>query len=127
MEIEAGGLVGQVEIVEQPAYLRLRIRDKALVHDAIDAPGQHRVEMVEQLDIVAIIMAEIGQIVGEGLAAREMLLVVRPAAGERRAARVDDPRIGQDQMDEADVEPVVRQLVDETGPAERRCAAARSR
>ena len=44
-----------------------------------------------------------------------MLLEIGEAAGERMPARVDNPRIGEDQPDQADMGPVVGQLVDEIG------------
>ena len=53
------------------------------------------------------------QVVGEGLSAREVLLEAREAAAQRVPARIDDLGVGQDQLDQADVQPVVRQLVDE--------------
>ena len=51
--------------------------------------------------------------VAEVLAAREVLLEVREAAGQRMPARIDDLRVRQDQVDQADVREVVRHLVDE--------------
>src|SRR5205807_4238047 len=47
------------------------------------------------------------------LAAREMLLERREAAAERMAAGIDDAGIRQHQVNEADVQEVVGQLVDE--------------
>jgi hypothetical protein len=42
--------------------------------DTADAPGQHPVEVGHQLDIVAIVSAQVGQVIGEGLALGEVLL-----------------------------------------------------
>src|SRR3546814_1436425 len=54
---------------------------------------------------------EIGEAVAERLALGEMLAEDGKTAVGRRAPRVDDLRIGQDEADEGGVEPVVRQLV----------------
>src|SRR3546814_3497904 len=45
-----------------------------------------------------------------------MLLEVREAAIERMAAHIDDPGVRQDEMDKADMRPVVGHLVDEERP-----------
>jgi hypothetical protein len=45
-----------------------------------------------------------------------MLLEVGKAAGHRMAARIDDRGIGQDQVDQRHVQPVVGHLVDEQWP-----------
>ena len=84
------------------------------------APGQHAVEVRHQLDVVAVVAADVLETVGEGLAGREVLLEAGEAAAERMAPRIDDPRVRQDQLNEAGVREVVRQLVDE----ERRRALA---
>ena len=67
------------------------------------------------------------EIVGEVLAAREMLLEGGEAAAERMAARVDDLGVRQDQLDQADVQEVVRHLVDEGAAAVLRSMRVRSR
>src|SRR3546814_18626328 len=74
------------------------------------------VEMPEQPDIVAVITTQLGLIVAEALAAREMLLEVREAAIERMAAHIDDPGVRQDEMDKADMRPVLGHLVDDERP-----------
>ena len=58
-------------------------------------------------------MAEVAKVVGEVLPPREMLAEVREAAAERMASGIDDLGVRQDQLDEWDEQPVVRQLVDE--------------
>ena len=84
----------------------------------MDAARQHRVEMRHQLDIVAVVAAEIFQAVSEVLATREMLLEAGEAARQRMSPRVDDLRVRQDQLDQPDMQEVVRHLVDEERPAE---------
>src|SRR5256885_2474395 len=51
--------------------------------------------------------------VGEFLAVREQLLEVTETAGHRLAPRVDDPGVGQHQVDESEGPGIVRHLVDE--------------
>ena len=67
-----------------------------------------------------VVAGQVFEAVGELLAAREQLLEVAEAAGHRLAPCVDDLRVRQHQVDQADVAIVVRHLVDE----ERRAAAA---
>jgi hypothetical protein len=80
---------------------------------AVHAAGQGGVDRRHMVDIGAIIETDVGQVVGEGLAACEMLFPGEEAAAHRMAAGVDDAGIGQDQMDQADMLPVVGHLVDE--------------
>ena len=69
--------------------------------------------MRHQLDVVAVVAADVVEAIGEVLAAREVLLEAREAAAHRVAARIDDLRVRQHQVDQPDVRPVVRHLVDE--------------
>jgi hypothetical protein len=101
---------------EQGADLGLRVLDHMLIDDAVDAARQDVVDMGHQPDVVAIIAPQIRQIVSEGLALGEMLLEVGEAARQRVAAGVDDLGIGQDQVNEGGVQPVVGQLVDKERP-----------
>jgi hypothetical protein len=79
----------------------------------MDAAGQHLVVMRHQLDVVAVVAADVVEPVAEILPARVVLLEVGEAARQRMAARVDDLRVRQGQVDQADVREVVRHLVDE--------------
>ncbi len=71
--------------------------------------------MRHQLHVVAVVAADVREVEGEMLAAREMLLEGREAAGQRVAARVHDLRVRQHQVNQAKVREVVRHLVDEVG------------
>src|SRR6202035_5846967 len=73
--------------------------------------------MRHELDVVAIVTAELGELVGEILAAGEVLLEAGETAAQRMAARVDDARVGQHQVYESQVQEIVWQLVDEKGAA----------
>src|SRR6202034_2118763 len=113
VEAQAGGLERQRAMPEELADLCLGVVDQPLVKHAMHAPGQHRVEMRHEGDVVAVVAAEVVEPVGEVLAACEVLLEAREAAAERMTAGVDDAGIGQDRLNEPDIQAVVRHLVDE--------------
>src|SRR6202171_1525101 len=73
--------------------------------------------MRHELDVVAIVTAEFGELVGKILAAGEVLLKAGETAAQRMAARVDNARVGQHQVYESQVQEIVWQLVDEKGAA----------
>jgi hypothetical protein len=75
--------------------------------------------VIHELDVIAVILARIREVVGKFLALCEQLLVAAEATGHRMAARVDYLRVRQNQVYQADVPEVVRHLVDEE-----RCALA---
>src|SRR6478735_7790345 len=77
------------------------------------APGQHCIEMGQEIDVVAVVVADIFKAVGKVLTAREMLLEPGKAATERMASRVDDLRIRQDEVNQPDVCKVIGHLIDE--------------
>src|SRR3546814_14167761 len=85
VEAKAGRVEFEAEMIEQPADLRFGVGDHPFVEDAMHAAWKGLVEMPEQPDIVAVITTQLGLIVAEALAAREMLLEVREAAIERLA------------------------------------------
>src|SRR6202161_1921774 len=60
-----------------------------------------------------VIPAAIRKVVGKALPAREVLFVLRETAAERVPPSVDDPGVGQDEMNKPDVEVIVGHLVDE--------------
>jgi len=70
--------------------------------------------MLHQLDVAAVIAADVLKAVGEFLSVGEELLEVGEAAGEGFAPGVDDLGIRKDEMDKADMAEIVRHLVDET-------------
>jgi hypothetical protein len=112
-ETQAALLERQAAVFEQAPHFGFGVVDHAFVDDAVDAAGEHAVEVRHQLDIVGVVAADIVQAVGEALAAGEVLLEAGEAAGQRMPARVDELRVGQDQLDQADVQEIVRHLVDE--------------
>ena len=89
MEAQAGGIVVEPERTQQGAHFAFGIIDQLLVDNTVDGTGLDAVEMRHKPDIVGIILPEVAKVVAERLAAREMLLEVGEAAGERVATRVD--------------------------------------
>ena len=104
--------------VWQAAKLGLRIVDQLFVHEAVHLPRLDPVHMIHQPDIVAVIAADVGEIVTIALAARELFAKIGQTAVKRVAAHVDDAGIGQDQPDQAGEQPIVWHLVEEMGAPE---------
>ena len=84
-----------------------------------DLAGQHAIPVGHEIDVIGIVVADLGQSVGKLLPLREQLFEAGKAAVHRRAARIDDSGVGQDELDQSDMPEVVGHLVDE----ERRTAA----
>src|SRR5438876_3931190 len=113
VELYAVGLERQSEEVQQAADIAFEILDDALVLHAQDPPRQHRVPVGRDVDICTVVAPDVLEAVGELLSRGEELLEVAEAAGERLAAGIDDARVRQDEVDQADVAEVVRHFVDE--------------
>ena len=73
--------------------------------------------MLHQVHVIGEIAPDLGQPVSELLPLGEQLLEAGKTAIHRRAPGVDDLRIRQDQVDQADVAEIVGHLVDEEGRA----------
>lgn len=71
--------------------------------------------MVHQVDIAAIVMANLFQTVSEFLPFREQLFEARPATVQRMTAGIDDFRIWQDEMNESEMAEIVRHLISKEG------------
>src|SRR5438445_3187451 len=112
-EAQAALLERQSAVVEQASHFTLGVFDKVFMDHAMHAAWQHAVEMRHQLDVVAVITADVFEAVAETLAAREMLLEIREATGERVPPCIDDPRVRQREMDQAEMREIVRHLVAE--------------
>src|SRR5579863_8802024 len=97
-EAQATGFERKLAVIEQRAYFAFGVLDHILVHHTMDAARQHRVEMLHQFGIIAVVATQIFKAVREILSAREMLLEAGHAAGQRMAARIDDSCIRQNQM-----------------------------
>ena len=115
--VEACGLEARGRKVEHTPHAALQVVHDVLVLNAQHPSGKHLVPVRHELEVGAVVAGDVLEAVGELLALGEQLLEVAEAAGHRLAPRVDDPGVGQDQVDEADVPEVVRHLVDEARPA----------
>src|SRR5436190_3828916 len=100
MEAQALFLERQSEIFEQPPDFQFRICDQILVQDAVNSSRQHTIEVHHQADVVAIMAADVTQIVRESLATRKIAPKAGPAAIERVPPRVNDFRLRQHQMNQ---------------------------
>src|SRR4051812_42147513 len=103
MEAQTSILEWQIQIFEQPSDLRFRIRDQVFIDDPMDPTRQHPVEMGHQPRVIGIMLADIRQAMRKGLARRKAALEAGPAAIERMPPSVDDFRVRQHQMNEADI------------------------
>src|ERR1700674_1546620 len=115
VELETRRLKVQADEVENPANVVLEVLDQLFVLHAQNLPGKYRVPVRHELDVSAVITADVLKAVSELLARGEQLLEVAEAAGHRLAPSVDYSRVWQDQVDQPDVPEVVRHLVDEIG------------
>jgi hypothetical protein len=66
-----------------------------------------------ELNIAPIVTADVIEAVGKLLTASEKLLEITKAAGHRLASRVDDLRVWQNEVNEANMAEVVWHFVDE--------------
>src|ERR1700761_9350994 len=106
MEAQTLFLEGQAAVRKQLTNFAWKVADQALVVDAMHATRQNAVVMCHQLDVTAVEASDVIEAVGEPDAGLEMLLEIRKTAGQRRAPGINDARIGQDHMDEANVEKI---------------------
>ena len=113
VELQALRLERQPAEFENAPDIAFQIIDHFLVLHAQDPARQDPVPMRHQLDITAVIARYIVEAISEFLAGGEELLEIAEAAGHRLAPRIDDPGIGQDQVDETDMPEIIGVLVDE--------------
>ncbi len=74
--------------------------------------------MGHQFDVISIVLADGLEVVAEQLRVCEMLFEQGQPAGHGMATDIDNPRVGQDQVDEAYVRGIVRHFVDEPWPTQ---------
>ena len=111
---QAGVLERQAAKLEQPPRLAGLVGHDVLVLHVQHAPGQHRAPVRHHPFVFEVVLAELREVVGEGLAARKQLPEARQAGVNRVATRVDEARVRQRQGEQADCREVVRHLVDES-------------
>src|SRR5260370_21089717 len=90
VELEARPLEGQFREVEDPTDAALEIVHHVLMKDAQHPARQHRIPMLHECEIGAVVAGDVIYAVNELLAARVQLLEVSEAARHRLAAGVDD-------------------------------------
>src|SRR5579862_2044616 len=113
VEAQAAAFKRQAAMLEQRAHLRLGVGDHRFVVHAVHAAWEHVRKVLHQRDVVTVVAADVLEREGEILSAGEMLLEAREATAERVAPGIDDACVRQDQLNESDIKPVVRHLVDE--------------
>ena len=94
MKIDACRFKRQPAIVEDAPHLPFQIVDHVFMLHPQHPPGQDLVPMAHQVQIGAIVTANILKAVGELLALGEKLLEVGEAARHRLAPRINDLGIG---------------------------------
>ncbi len=105
-------------------HAALEILDHVLVPNPQHArrrfPGrQHLIPVPHEVEIGPVVAGDVIDAVGEFLiGGAEQLLEIAEATGHGLTAHVDDRRVRQDQVDQADMPEVVRHLVDEEGTAQ---------
>ena len=117
MEIQTGRLEGQAAVRQHAPHLPVQIFDHVLVLHPQHPPRQHHVPVPHHPQIGAVVAGHVVDVIDELLIGRpEQLLQIAEATGDGLAFHIDDPRLRQDQMNQADVPEIVRHLVDEEGP-----------
>ena len=101
---------------EQATDKYLRVAYQLFVLQVQDLSGQHFIPVLHEAKVAAVVPSEILEVVAEGLALGEVLLVGAEARIHRVTAHVDDDGLRQDGMDEPDVAEIVRHLVDKVRP-----------
>src|SRR5436305_7997741 len=114
MEVDARGLIVEPEESQDPPRLALDILDEILVANTKDAARGRGIHCLHHPNIIAIETRDLALIVGRDVTFCEHHFEVRPATVERVPPKIDDPRFRKHQPDEADTEPIVVQLVDES-------------
>src|SRR5437016_1806764 len=113
MVLETLRLEWQLAELEDAPHVAFQVLDHILVLHTQYAARQHRIPVRHQLDVAAIVTRDVLEAVGELLAGGEQLLEVAEATRHGLAARIDDLRPRQHEVNETQVAEVVRHLVDE--------------
>src|SRR6202140_999170 len=113
VKIDAGGLELEVAEVEDSPHVAVQVIDDVFMLHSEYPARQHLVPVSHQLEIRPVVARDALDAIGEFLAARVELLQVAEATRQGFAPRVDDLRIRQHQVYQADVPEIVRHLVNE--------------
>jgi hypothetical protein len=99
--------------IQYPADITFQVPYYFLMLHAQDLAGEYGVPVLHELNIAPIVTADIIEAVGKLLTASEKLLEITKAAGHCLASRVDDFRVWQNEVNEANMAEIVRHFVDE--------------
>ena len=71
--------------------------------------------VVHQMQVVRVVVANLLESVGKFLTTRKQLFEVRKAGGHGVPSRINNGCVGENGLDEPNVNPIVRHLIDEKG------------
>src|SRR5215472_7404753 len=100
MEGETGGLEWQTAMLEQAADARFRCAHQIFVLEVQHLAGEHRIPVIHERKVAAVVATEILEVVAEGLADRKVLLEAGEARVHGMPPGVDDGGLRQDGVDE---------------------------
>ncbi len=115
VEAQAVRLERQPAEGQQPADLAFQVGHNVLIVYVQHEARHDAMPVLHQPPVLQVVFAELHEVVAEGLAAREQLLVGTEAAVERVAAGIDDPGIRQGEANQPGEHEIVRVLVYEAG------------
>ena len=115
MEVEAGLLEGETAEIQDAPHLGFQVFNHVFMHDPQDEAGQYPVPVLHQPHVGAVITSHFTQAVCKLLTLAEQLLEATETACHGVAPGVDHPGVGQYQANQADMQEIVRHLVDEQG------------
>ena len=68
--------------------------------------------MVHHPDVITVVLADVFEAISESLTTSEQLFETGKTAAHRVAPRIDDLTVGQNQVDQSDMQEIIGQLVD---------------
>src|SRR3546814_892983 len=113
VEIETAFVPFETEIGDQFLGLPLDIGNIVLVPDLEHRIRKFTAPMLHQLPVAPIVAAKLAQVVGPDLTLCKVDPVTGQTGFDRMPTAVDDSRLGQDRVDQADHREVARHLVDD--------------
>ena len=103
----------QTAEIKQPAHLGFRVADQLLVVHGQHPAGQRGPPVIHHVQISPVVATQVLQIVRKGLTFGEELLVGAETGIHGMTARIDEYRVRQDQLDEAQMPEIVGHLINE--------------
>ncbi len=112
MKLQARLLERQIAVVQNSSDLGFGVRYDVFVLNAQYFAGQDPIPMVHQFNIVTIISTDIGEPISKGLPTGEVLCIAAETGRHRLPARIDDLCIGNNHVDQPDMQKIIGHLVD---------------